>query len=146
MPKPHQREDDIMKTLLATRVARVGIAATTMAHLAGAAPVPADFVQARLRLERGHYADAHRRFAQLADCGHRESARVALEMRQPGPQRYRMSFQVGPERLARWRALLAAPAPLPAQAGSSLKPACGQLPPAEAAGEGQEYWRHYGVG
>lgn len=119
----------------------------TTARMAHAAPPVGDLELARTELERGHYAEAHRRFAQLADCGHREAARMALEMRQLGPQAYGMTFNVGPKRLSRWRALLAAPAQLPTQAGSRSGGACQPPPPpADSASDGQEYWRHHGVG
>lgn len=131
-----------MKTLLIPMAVLVLAVAGTTARWAHAAP---GFEQARAQLELGHYADAHRRFAQLADCGHREAARIAIEMRQFGPQVYGMSFSVGPRRLARWRALLAAPAPMPAPAGSRPELACASPEP-EAASEEREHWRHHGVG
>ncbi|MBL8346877.1 MAG: hypothetical protein JNN03_15665 [Rubrivivax sp.] len=135
-----------MKTLLIPLAVLVCMAIPTTARVALAAPAGAAFEQARAQLERGHYAEAHRRFAQLADCGHREAARIALEMRQFGPQLYRMNFQVGPKQLTRWRALLAAPATLPTQAGSHSGLACEAPPPAGSASDEQEYWRHQGVG
>jgi hypothetical protein len=140
------KEADFVKTLLIPLAVLVCMAVPTTARVSYAAPAGAVFEQARVQLERGHYADAHRSFAQLADCGHREAARIALEMRQFGPQVYGLTFNVGPKRLARWQALLAAPAPRSTQAGSHSGLACGQTPPAEAAGEEQEHWRHHGVG
>jgi len=135
-----------MKALLIPLAVLVCMAIPTTARVAHAAPAGAVFEQARAQLERGHHADAHRRFAQLADCGHREAARIALEMRQFGPQVYGMNFHVGPKRLARWRALLAAPAPLPTPAGLPSGLACEQPLPAGAASDEQEHWRHHGVG
>jgi len=130
-----------MRTLLIP-LAVLALAAVAPPHRAHAAP---GFEEARMQLERGHHADAHRRFGQLADCGHREAARIALEMRRLGPQVYRMNFPVGPKRLARWRALLAT-APRSAQADPQAESACANPAPAEAASDGQAHWRHHGVG
>jgi len=101
------------------------------------------FGQAGRQLALGHYAEAHRRFALLADCGHRESARIALEMRRQGAPAYGMNFPVGPKRLARWQALLASQAPVTTQMGA---PAGSDCLPAGAAGDEQAHWRHQGVG
>ncbi|MBL8341321.1 MAG: hypothetical protein JNL30_07615 [Rubrivivax sp.] len=68
------------------------------------------FEHAQARYEAGHYAEAYARFAQLADCGHREAARIAWQMRQFGPQLYGTQFTAGPQQLWRWRALIAAEA------------------------------------
>jgi hypothetical protein len=132
-----------MKTLSIPLVMLALVAGATTARLAHAGPA---FEEARVLLERGHHADAHRRFARLADCGHREAARIALEMRQFGPQLYRMNFQIGPKQLARWRALLAAPAPRPGQGSAVAGLACEVSAPAEEASDEQAYWRHQGVG
>ncbi len=135
-----------MKSLLISLAVLVCMAIPTTARVARAAPAAEVFEQARAQLERGHYADAHRRFAQLADCGHREAARIALEMRQFGPQLYRMNFQVGPKQLARWRALLAAPAPRPGQGRAVAGLACEVSAPAEEVSDEEAHWRHHGVG
>lgn len=106
------------------------------------APASPSFEQAQERLEQGHYADAHRLFALLADCGHRESARLALQMRQDGARRYGMNFTVGPKRLARWRSLLATPA----ATSPSAAAACRQPETDERPSMHDEHWRHQGVG
>lgn len=130
-----------------------GLALACIVHTpASAAPAVSNFEQAQQQLERGNYADAHRRFALLADCGHRESARIALQMRQHGPQLYGMNFTVGPKQLARWRALLAAPVAGPATASSTAssagsgEPACLLPEPSEPHPTHEEHWRHQGVG
>jgi hypothetical protein len=61
------------------------------------------FDEAQARHDAGHYADAYAAFATLADCGHREAARNALQMRQVGPALYGRAFMAGPNQLQRWR-------------------------------------------
>ena len=126
-------------------ISAVVLAVVALAAAAGPARAVPDFDEARLLLERGHDAEAHRVLAQLADCGHREAARIALQMRQFGPQLYRMNVQVGPKQLGRWRALLAAPASPSSQADPHPPSACEAPQPAGSAGE-QAYRRHHGVG
>ncbi|MBL8326403.1 MAG: hypothetical protein JNJ89_15740 [Rubrivivax sp.] len=65
------------------------------------------FEQAQARYEAGHYPEAFARFAELADCGHREAARIAWQMRQFGPRLYGTQFTAGPEQVLRWRTLMA---------------------------------------
>lgn len=64
---------------------------------------------ARAEYEVGHFAAAFEAFAQLADEGHCEAARVAQQMVRYGRTLYAMEFAVAPPRLTRWRGLPACP-------------------------------------
>lgn len=68
------------------------------------------FEAAQEHYEAGRYALAYALFAELADCGHREAARIALQMRRFGPQLYGVDFEASPSRLARWQGTLSADA------------------------------------
>jgi hypothetical protein len=71
-----------------------------------AAATAALFEQGQAHYEAGRYAQAYALFARLADEGHAEAARIALQMRQWGPRLYGTTFTAGPKQLERWRALL----------------------------------------
>jgi hypothetical protein len=73
-------------------------------------PQRTPFEAAQDHYEAGRYAQAYALFAQLADCGHREAARIALQMRRFGPALYGMAFEASPTRLARWQGTLSADA------------------------------------
>lgn len=117
-----------------------------------ASPASAALERAHEHYEAGHWADAFEGFASLADCGHREAARIALQMRQFGPHLYGRVFMAGPRQLQRWRALVArdaagndvgcAGAPDPARKAS--QPASSIHRP--AVDPEREPWRHQGVG
>ena len=68
------------------------------------ASTPFDTAQAHY--EAGRYADAYELFARLADCGHREAARIALQMHKFGSRLYGVDFTARPRQLARWQAAL----------------------------------------
>jgi hypothetical protein len=68
------------------------------------------FEAAQAHYEAGRYAQAYALFAELADCGHRDAARIALQMRRFGPELYGEVFEASPSRLARWQGTLAADA------------------------------------
>lgn len=114
--------------------------------------VPPDaFEQAHAQYEAGHWAAAYAAFAALADGGHREAARIALQMRQFGPLLYRQAFMAGPQQLRRWRAALGvgnqpapgtgAPQSAPKASGAASVPTA-----VESEDVGREIWRHHGVG
>ncbi|MBL8323390.1 MAG: hypothetical protein JNJ89_00370 [Rubrivivax sp.] len=67
---------------------------------------------ARDEYEIGHFGTAFAAFAQLADEGHCEAARVAHQMARYGRQLYAMEFSVPAPRLARWRELPGCPVAL----------------------------------
>lgn len=73
-------------------------------------PARTPFEAAQVHYEAGRYAQAYALFAQLADCGHREAARIALQMRRFGPELYGVVFEASPSRLARWQGTLSADA------------------------------------
>ena len=59
--------------------------------------------------ERNHWHQAYGAFAALADRGHAESARIALQMVRRGPALYGTAFRAGDEQLRRWAWLLSCP-------------------------------------
>jgi hypothetical protein len=63
------------------------------------------FESALDQYERGHYGMAFDEFAALADCGHCEAARVAIQMVRYGRALYAIPFAVVPERLEQWKRL-----------------------------------------
>ena len=64
------------------------------------------YAAAQAEYEVGHYAAAFTGFAALADAGHAESARIALQIQRFGPGLYQMRFAAGPQQIGRWTALL----------------------------------------
>lgn len=72
---------------------------------AAAAERDARFRAARDEFESGRRTEAFAIFASLADQGHCDSARWALQLVQAGPEAYLTSFQAGPKQISRWRAL-----------------------------------------
>lgn len=115
------------------------------------ARTPPNFEQAQAHYDAGRYAQAYADFAGLADCGHREATRIALQMRQFGPRLYGTSFMAGPQQLQRWRRTLERTATAggesacdtaPAEAGKASQP----RPSAAPADPSTEIWRHQGVG
>lgn len=121
-----------------------------------ASRTPQSFEQAQEHYDAGRYAQAYAGFAGLADCGHREAARIALQMRQFGPRLYGTSFMAGPQQLQRWRHTLARPEASdlsqacagadPKAARKASEPGRQSAPPAPPAEPHSEHWRHQGVG
>jgi len=64
---------------------------------------------AHVDYEIGHYAQAFAVFASLADEGHCDAARLALQMARYGRPLYFIDFEVAPERLEHWQRLPACP-------------------------------------
>lgn len=119
-----------------------------------ATPV-ASFEQAQMFYEAGHWAEAYAAYATLADCGHREAARIALQMRQFGPRLYGSAFMAGPRQLQRWRALqvrevgVVAATPCvaqPAEAAQRASDPASSRRTVEPVDAEREIWRHQGVG
>lgn len=87
-------------------------AVVAMLPLCAAAQTTAGAVQdrayaaAQAEYEVGHYAAAFTAFAALADAGHAESARIAMQMHRHGPGLYQMRFAAGPMQIGRWTALV----------------------------------------
>lgn len=113
-------------------------------------PLPSAFERAQEHYEAGHWAEAFEGYATLADCGHREAARIALQMRQFGPRLYGRAFMAGPQQLQRWRTIVtregggAACTSAPEQARKASQPASSSRSP--ATDPERELWRHQGVG
>ena len=76
--------------------------------VAAAAPGTSDsepdarFQEAMLAYERNHWSLAFGLLAALADDGHAEAARIALQMQRHGPALYRSEFGASAERIERW--------------------------------------------
>jgi soluble cytochrome b562 len=61
---------------------------------------------ARDQYEIGHFQVAFAEFASLADSGHCEAARMALQMLRYGKSMYATDFRVTPDQTQRWQRLL----------------------------------------
>lgn len=64
---------------------------------------------AQVEYEIGHFDEAFATFAELADEGHCDAARLAQQMVRYGRPLYAVEFKVAPERLKRWQRLPACP-------------------------------------
>ena len=62
----------------------------------------ARFQEAMLAYERNHWSLAFQRLSTLADDGHPEAARIALQMWRHGPTLYRSEFDASAEQIGRW--------------------------------------------
>ena len=60
------------------------------------------FAAAQGEYDVGHYAAAFTAFSALADAGHAQSARIALQMLRHGPSLYHVRFTAGPKQMERW--------------------------------------------
>ncbi len=89
------------------RLARLGaalaLAATCVAGAARAAETAPGFDQAMQAYERNHWPEAYAAFARLADQGHPEAARLALQMWAWGPRLYGRRFDASEQQLRQWR-------------------------------------------
>ena len=63
------------------------------------------FEAARAEHEAGRHVEAFATLTALADQGHCEAARLALQLIQAGPQAYLTAFRADPVQTTRWRAL-----------------------------------------
>jgi hypothetical protein len=70
---------------------------------------------ARDQYEVGHFDEAFAAFADLADQGHCDAARVAQQMVRYGKSLYAIEFRVPRERLERWQRLPGCPVALAAR-------------------------------
>ena len=66
-----------------------------------------DFEATQLNYERNHWPQAYAAFAALADRGHGDAARIALQMARHGPALYGSSFSASDGQRKRWAALAA---------------------------------------
>jgi hypothetical protein len=92
------------------------ILAVSAAALLFAAPATfgqtSRYEAAQVDYEIGHFHKAFATFAELADQGHCEAARLAQQMVRYGRPLYAIDFKVAPERLERWQRLPACTVPL----------------------------------
>lgn len=72
---------------------------------AASQPTAAGFDQGLAMYEVGHYEPAFRLFARLADKGHPEAARLALQMWRYGPRLYRVAFTASASQVQHWETL-----------------------------------------
>jgi hypothetical protein len=91
----------ILKTLPALLLA----AATAALAQGVASPEQQRYDAARDEYEVGHFQVAFAEFATLADRGHCESARMALQMIRYGKSLYATEFHATLERVQRWQHL-----------------------------------------
>jgi hypothetical protein len=70
---------------------------------------------ARDQYEIGHFSEAFAVFADLADQGHCDAARVAQQMVRHGKPLYAIEFSVARDRLERWQRLPGCPLALAAR-------------------------------
>jgi hypothetical protein len=77
------------------------------APTAGASALPESLL---LDYERCHWANAYAAARSLADQGHAEAARLALQMRRYGPTLFGQAFEASPEATQRWLRVAAASA------------------------------------
>ncbi len=61
------------------------------------------FEDAMLAYEHNHWALSFGRLVVLADQGHVEARRIALQMHHHGPRLYGMVFELAPDRRSAWR-------------------------------------------
>lgn len=86
-------------------LAFVVIGGTAFAQTADSASTT-PFDAAQLAYENCHWQEAFDAFADLADLGNPEAARVALLMWRHGPALYRSAFRADAERRRRWSLLI----------------------------------------
>jgi 2,4-dienoyl-CoA reductase-like NADH-dependent reductase (Old Yellow Enzyme family) len=72
------------------------------AQAAPAAEEAPSFDRAMTDYERNHWDQAYAAFTALADQGHAEAARIALQMWRHGPALYQRSFAANAHQVARW--------------------------------------------
>ena len=84
-------------------VATLALGAVCVAAVAQADDDAGSFENALQAYRDNHWHDAFAAFARLADGGHPEAARVALQMWTWGPRLYGVEFGASPQQLDRWR-------------------------------------------
>ena len=88
--------------VLCLLAAASGVQAQTIAPSAPLT-VAQRFDAALVEYERNHWPEAFAALSALADSGHREAARMALQMGQYGPALYGREFVASADQLARWK-------------------------------------------
>lgn len=77
--------------------------AACVAQPRSGAPAADALAAAHEAYERGHWPQAFAAFAQRADEGHAEAARIALLMHRHGPTLYGQHFDASPYQQLQWR-------------------------------------------
>lgn len=99
------------KMIVATRpLTRAIVVLTLLAGTASAQPALTSaaveaFDAAMVAYECNHWSASYAAFAALADQGHHEAARIALQMRRHGPALYRTFFAANAQQVERWSRL-----------------------------------------
>ena len=96
------------KAWMALTIALGGLAAANDIQAQTVSPstpptVAQRFDAALLVYERNHWPEAYAALTALADSGHPEAARMALQMRQYGPALYGREFVASAGQLAQWK-------------------------------------------
>ncbi len=81
------------------------LAGVASAQPAGNAVADTAFDDAMVAYERNHWDEAYAALVPLADGGHPQAARMALQMWRFGQQLYQRDFSATPAQLARWTRL-----------------------------------------
>jgi len=84
------------------RVLACAVSLLTTVATAAAQPATAEFDAALEAYERNHWPEAYRAMSRLADGGHREAARVALQMLRYGHVLYGQRFEATPYQELSW--------------------------------------------
>jgi 2,4-dienoyl-CoA reductase-like NADH-dependent reductase (Old Yellow Enzyme family) len=92
----------VSRSLACAALAGAVLAGTANAQTATAVDPTQAFDAAMAAYERNHWVAAYAAFTALADAGHGEAARMALQMWRYGPALYRTSFAADPLQLERW--------------------------------------------
>ena len=81
------------------------LAGVASAQPAGTPAADTAFDDAMVAYERNHWDEAYAALARLADHGHPQAARMALQMWRFGQQLYQRDFSASPSQRARWTRL-----------------------------------------
>lgn len=81
------------------------LAGAAWAQPAGGSGTAQAFDAALAAYERNHWREAYEALARLADDGHPEAARMALQMWRFGPRLYRTDFTASATQVERWTQL-----------------------------------------
>jgi hypothetical protein len=92
----------LTRSLACACLAGIVFSAAASAQTSPAAEAGASFDSAMAAYERNHWDQAYADFTALADKGHAEAARIALQMWRHGPALYQRSFAANAHQVARW--------------------------------------------
>ncbi len=92
----------VIPSLRVAMLAGALLASVAAAQPPAAPAFDAAFDNALVAYERNHWDEAYTALAQLADRGHPQAARMALQMWRFGQKLYRMDFSASPAQPERW--------------------------------------------